>query len=192
MSAPTSEIPYVEEQSTHYFPDGSYQSVETQLTQLEVDAMQLCLDMAELAIEDGNPPVGAVLISYPHNLTWGARTIDKTVGDLIGHAEIRSYAEARDTVGNDLSKCTLVTTAQPCNTCITPYAEGSIGKIVYAAPRLAINAVSGLMRQRRINMSDLLMDGDTNTVVIEGHRAGEALEKFQRWGRLLALGKVKI
>jgi hypothetical protein len=40
------------------------------------------------------------------------------------------------------------------------------------------------MRARGINMGDLLADGDTNTLVVEGYRVDEAELLFAAYGRL--------
>lgn len=179
------DIPSVELSANLYLPDGSVTPVEAEISDLEKKAMGLCLELGELALQDGNPPIGAVLLDRKRNVVHGsATTVDKTMPTILGHAEIRAYMEAEPTVGDDLRECTLVTTAQPCNTCTSPYAEGKIGKIIYAAPRKTIFEVSGLMRPRKINMPDLLADGDTETVVVEGLSANQALKKFVKWGKI--------
>ena len=185
-------LPSVELSSTHYFPDASFVQIEPYLTEMERDAMQMCFDLSEAALESGNPPVGAVLIDNERGYVQGARTVDKTEPNILGHAEIRAYDMLRPIVGKQLQGCSLVTTAQPCNTCTAPYAEGNIGRIVYAAPRWAINQVCGLMRPRAINMHDLLVDGDTDTVVIAGYNSKRSLGNFAMWGALLKEGKVSI
>lgn len=167
-----------------YLPDGSTEIADNYVTEHEIAAMGICLSLGELALLDGNPPIGAALIDSAGQQIWGAGTVDKASPTLLGHAEVRVYLEAEASVGIDLHDYTLVTTAQPCNTCTAPYAEGKVGRIVYAASRDSIRAVSGLMRERTINMPDLLRDGNTNTTVIEGLRATEALSMFALWADL--------
>lgn len=187
-------IPSIELRTTHYYRDLSYVHSQTAgepyITELENTAMDMAMKLGEEALADGNPPVGAVLIDNKAGQTWGAKTVDKTTPRLLAHAEIRAYEAAQPTVGDDLTGCTLVTTAQPCNTCTSPYAEGKIGKIIYAAPRWAIYQVSGIMRRRSINMHELLIDGDTETVVVEGYRAEQALGTFALYGLLRSAGHV--
>lgn len=179
------EIPSVELSANLYLPDGGVTPVEAEISDLEKRSMELCLELGELALQDGNPPIGAVLLDRKRNLVYGSgTTIDKTVPTILGHAEIMAYRKAEPTVGDDLRECTLVTTAQPCNTCTSPYAEGKIGKIIYAAPRSAIFEVSGLMRPRKINMHELLVDGATETTVVEGFGANQSLKKFARWRKM--------
>jgi tRNA(adenine34) deaminase len=170
----------------HFTPGESPVEVPTVITEMEKHAMALGFDFAEEALREGNPPVGAVLIDHESGQLWGAKTDDKTSGDILGHAELRAYGLAKETVGSELDNCTLVTTAQPCNTCTSPYAEGKIGKIIYAAPRKKIFEVSGIMRARRINMDDLLEDGHTDTYVTEGYESERSLDLFAVYGILRA------
>jgi tRNA(Arg) A34 adenosine deaminase TadA len=164
--------------SVRYFPDGSFCPIEPFVTEAEQRAMDMCLTLGEEALHAGNPPVGAVLLDNERGLLWGARTTDETNGHILGHAELRVYDKASATIGRDMSHCSLVTTAQPCTTCTPPYAEGKIGRIIFAAPRESVLAVAGIMRQRSINMPDLLADGETNTDVVSGYQAAEALSLF--------------
>lgn len=173
-------------QTLHYTHNERPVEVPTEISEMEKHAMALGFDFAEEALREGNPPVGAVLIDHESGQLWGAKTDDNTSGDILGHAELRAYGLAKDTVGRELENCTLVTTAQPCNTCTSPYAEGKIGKIIYAAPRKKIFEVSGIMRARKINMGDLLEDGQTDTFVTEGYEADRSLDLFAVYGILRA------
>ena len=190
------EIPHVEIRTTHYYRDGEFvfgHASEAYVTEMEQRAMDICFTLGEQALQDGNPPIGAVLINNETGQFWGAKTIDKTTPKLLGHAEVLAYemAHSNNDVSDDLRNCTLVSTAQPCNTCISPYAEGKIGKVVYAAPRWAIFQLAGIMRKRTINMHELLLDGDTETLVIEGYQAEKCLGNFALWKILKEAGHVK-
>jgi tRNA(Arg) A34 adenosine deaminase TadA len=184
-------LPEIALESTLYLPNDGFKPVETQLSSFDEHLMGLCFDLAEMALSEGNPPVGAQLYSSRTGQTWGAKTIDKTNRRLMGHGEVRAYNDAAESLGDDLSDCTLITTSEPCVTCTAPYAEGQIGRIIFAAPRPAIRQVSGLMRSRNINMHDLLVDGNTRTVVTSGYQAERALALFSTWGELCRQGKVK-
>lgn len=170
--------------SVHYLPNGSFYSIEAELSDLEISAMYTALAYADEALSDGNPPVGAVLLDRANDREWGASTADKTNKHLVlGHAEVRAYDLAQPKVGDQLEDCTLVTTSQLCTSCAPHFAEGKIGKVVYAASRREIWEATGktLMRQRRVNMHEALSDGATNTVVVGGYKRAEALAKFMVW-----------
>lgn len=170
--------------SLHYLPDGSFEAVEAELSELEINAMSMALSYADEALAAGDPPVGAVLLDRRNGLEWGACTSDKSARDIMGHAEVRAYNLAQPTVGDELQECTLVTTSQPCTSCTPPFVEGKIGKIIYAASRADVWPITGIMRPRTINMHELLVDGATDTTVIGGYRRDEAIGKFTLWAEL--------
>lgn len=173
-----------EVQAFQYRHDGSIQTVEPFITDAEQAAMDYAIELGELALRDNNPPVGAVLIVDDGLHTFGAKTHDKTSRKLNGHGEIIAYEDAHAVVGDDLSHSTLVSTAVLCSSCTPPYAEGKIGKIITAAPRRYVWQLSGIMRPRHINMHELLVDGDTDTVSIINYGLERALGMFAEYGRL--------
>ncbi|HLZ14487.1 MAG TPA: deaminase [Candidatus Saccharimonadales bacterium] len=186
------QLPYVPETATLFLP--GYYTVHdppgAEVTDSERAAMERCLELGHIAMRNGNPPIGAVLLDHKSDQSWEAVTDDKTTGNLLGHAELNAYIAARATVGGDLRSCTLVTTAQPCTTCIGPLAEGKLGRVVFAAPRREIRLVSRLMRTRIYDMDDSLWDGDTTTMVLRGHLASDALRQFAIWPALRDVGLV--
>lgn len=193
MSVSELELPRVDLVSAHYFvaerfPDGTvrgnFESVPVELSDLEQEAMARCVALGGIALETGNPPVGAILLDHDRGLQWEDVTTDKTSRNLQGHAELGLLRQATPTVGNDLRNCTLVTTAHLCNTCTAPYAEGNIGRIVCGVPRSAVWQVARLMRPRKINMHDLLLDGDIDTTVTTGLKTEEILRNFVTWAVL--------
>ncbi len=201
MSAPVLELPKVDLISGRYYvvdrlPDGTvlsaYDPIPTELSPQEEEAMQWCVALGRQALDAGNPPVGAVLLDNESGDSWGDFTVDKSSRDLRGHAEHGVYGQAQPIVGNDLRDCTLVTTAVLCNTCATPYAEGKIGKIICGVTREAVWEVAGIMRPRRINMHDLLLDGDIDTTVTIGVQAEAILQNFVKWAQLRRENKVNV
>lgn len=168
----------------HYLPDGSFEEETVHLSELEVQAMDMSLELANRALESGNPPVGAVLLDRKNEQLWGGSTSDKSERHILAHAEIRAYDLAQPTVGDELQDCSLVTTSQPCTTCTPPYVEGKIGRIIYAAPRSDVWQITGIMRPRSVNMHELLVDGETDTVVVGNYRAPEAMAKFVMWAEM--------
>lgn len=178
------QLPSVEQRAFHVYPHGLTVPVDATPTGSEMAAMNMCLELAGRALEAGDPPIGAVLVDNERDLRWGARTVDKSDPQLLGHAETRAYFEAKETVRDNLGRCSLVTTAEPCATCTAPFAEGNIGRIIYAVPRSVIREITGIMRARNINMLDLLADGDTSTTVIEGVQSEKAISLFGLYAQL--------
>lgn len=177
-------LPEVPVTTYHYRPDRQVPTIErTEISQIHVEAMEYAFALAKESLEEGNPPVGAVLIDNESGDSWAAKTTDYSNPDILGHAELRSYSNAKKVIGRDMSGCTLVTTAQPCSTCTPPYAEGEIKRVVYAAPRPLVFAAINTMRPRLHNMPDLLFDGKTDTLVTEGLMASRSLELFLQHAR---------
>ncbi len=170
-------------QAFHYRLDGTVETIEPVVHEVEKMAMDLAFRFAELALEEGNPPVGSVLIVDDGMHIFGGKTHDKTTGKINGHAEIVAYEDAHQAVGDDLSSSTLVSTAALCSSCTPPYAEGKINKIVTSAPRRFVWQLSGIMRPRQINMHELLIDGQTDTISIINYNLERSLGLFAIYGK---------
>lgn len=167
----------------HYRPGRNPQYVTPEITDTEAAAFDLAFELGREALEDGNPPCGAVLLVNDGEHLYGGKTHDKTSRDIMGHAELVSYREAQHLVGDDLTQSTLTTTAVPCDTCINPYAEGKIRKIIASAPRRYVYPLSGIMRPRKINAHELLHDGATETILIMNYRLEKVLAQFAIYGK---------
>ncbi|WP_396602356.1 nucleoside deaminase [Algibacter sp. R77976] len=95
--------------------------------------MKKALQEAEAAFEQGEIPVGAVIvidnriIARGHNLT-------ETLTDVTAHAEMQAITAASNFLGGKyLQKCTLYVTLEPCQMCAGALYWSQISKIVYGA-----------------------------------------------------------
>lgn len=95
--------------------------------------MRKALYEAERAAEEGEIPIGAVIvcndriISRAHNLT-------EKLHDVTAHAEMQAITAAADLLGGKyLSDCTLYVTVEPCVMCAGAIGWAQIGRIVYGA-----------------------------------------------------------
>lgn len=95
--------------------------------------MRQALVEAEVALEQGEIPVGAVvvannrIIARSHNLT-------EALTDVTAHAEMQAITSAANFLGGKyLNDCTLFVTLEPCVMCAGALAWSQIGKIVYGA-----------------------------------------------------------
>lgn len=95
--------------------------------------MRKALYEAERAAEEGEIPIGAVIvckdriISRAHNLT-------EKLHDVTAHAEMQAITSAADLLGGKyLSDCTLYVTVEPCVMCAGAIGWAQIGRIVYGA-----------------------------------------------------------
>jgi tRNA(adenine34) deaminase len=96
--------------------------------------MRHALELARLAADAGEVPVGAVVvldgvvIGRGHNAPIGTH-------DPTAHAEIVAIRDAARSVGNyRLTGATLVVTVEPCLMCVGAMVHARIGTVVFGAP----------------------------------------------------------
>lgn len=95
--------------------------------------MQQALKEARAAFEEGEIPVGAVIVSQGQIL---ARTHNQTerLHDVTAHAEMLAYTAAAEMLGSKyLTECTLYVTLEPCVMCAGAAGWTQIGRVVYGA-----------------------------------------------------------
>lgn len=95
--------------------------------------MQKALIEAKQAFEEGEVPVGAVIvcrdriIARSHNLT-------ERLTDVTAHAEMQAITAAANALGGKyLTDCTLYVTVEPCVMCAGALAWSQLSRIVYGA-----------------------------------------------------------
>ena len=95
--------------------------------------MRKALQEAEIAYQEGEIPVGAVIvckdqiIARAHNLT-------ETLHDVTAHAEMQAITSATNQLGGKyLKDCTLYVTVEPCIMCAGALGWSQINRIVYGA-----------------------------------------------------------
>jgi tRNA(adenine34) deaminase len=95
--------------------------------------MKLALQEAQIAVESGEVPVGAViaagdqLLARCHNST-------EMLSDVTAHAEILAITAASQYLSSKyLMECTLYVTLEPCVMCAGALRWAQIGRVVFAA-----------------------------------------------------------
>lgn len=95
--------------------------------------MRMALDEASKAFDQGEVPVGAVVvckgrvIARAHNLT-------ETLTDVTAHAEMQAITAAANYLGGKyLNECTLYVTVEPCIMCAGALGWAQIKRIVFGA-----------------------------------------------------------
>ena len=96
--------------------------------------MRLAIDEAHKAFNEGEIPVGCVIVcngqivGRGHNLT-------ETLQDVTAHAEIQAMTAAMQTLGSKyLPDCTLYVTLEPCVMCAGAIGWAQIRRLVFGAP----------------------------------------------------------
>ena len=96
--------------------------------------MREALKEAQLALEAGEIPIGAVvvcrdrIIGRGHNLT-------ETLHDVTAHAEMQAITAASESLGGKyLQDCTLYVTLEPCVMCAGALGWSQCSRVVFGAP----------------------------------------------------------
>ncbi len=95
--------------------------------------MQRALQEAQLAFQEGEVPVGAVVVSQ-NRIIARAHNLTETLTDVTAHAEMQAITAAANLLGGKyLNECILYVTLEPCVMCAGALGWSQIGKIVYGA-----------------------------------------------------------
>jgi tRNA(adenine34) deaminase len=129
--------------------------------------MQMALEEARKALEEGEVPIGAVVvckgrvIARAHNLT-------ETLTDPTAHAEMQAITMATGYLGGKyLTDCTLYVTVEPCPMCAAALAWAQIPRIVYGAddPRRGYSLFSPALLHPRTQVTKGILAADCTALM---------------------------
>ena len=128
--------------------------------------MRLALALAAEAAEEGEVPVGAVVVQGDRVVGTGRNRREREKNAL-AHAELEAIREACSRLGDwRLEGCALFVTLEPCAMCAGAMVNARLGKLVFACPdprmgaagsALDITGFSGMLHQVEVQ-SGLLED----------------------------------
>ncbi len=97
------------------------------------ELMREALKEAQLAFEEGEIPVGAV-IAHGGEIIARAHNLREQTGDPTAHAEVLAIREAaRALSGRRLNQCTLYVTLEPCPMCAGAMVMACLNKCYFGA-----------------------------------------------------------
>lgn len=147
--------------------------------------MRLALREADLAAEDGDVPVGCVIVGPGGDVIATGRNRREIDGDPLAHAEVVALRAAARATGHwRLVGCTLVVTLEPCPMCSGAIVNARLPRVVYGCPDPkagAAGSVMNLLEDARLNHRAELVGG------VLADECAEQLRAFFRKQR--ALGK---
>ncbi len=101
---------------------------------LDQKYMREALAEARLALEDGEIPIGAVVVCKGRIIGRGHNMTER-LNDPTAHAEMIAITAATEALGGKyLEDCTLYVTVEPCPMCAGALNWAQIPRIVYGAP----------------------------------------------------------
>lgn len=141
----------------------------------DVRFMGLALELARKAEENGEAPVGAVVVLAGKVIGEGGNSPIAT-SDPTAHAEIIALRQAAGAIGNyRLEGATLYATLEPCVMCAGALVHARIKRLVFGARDLRFG---GVRSKFRIADSELL---NHRVEIEEGILGGESLRILQEF-----------
>ena len=96
--------------------------------------MSRALQLAQLAAEAGDVPVGAVVVR-DGEVVGEAHNAPRELADPTAHAELLAIRRAAEALGNErLDGCELWVTLEPCAMCAGAIGHARIARLYYGAP----------------------------------------------------------
>lgn len=138
--------------------------------------MNYALNLAQIALESGEVPVGAVIVDAQGNLiAQGANRKEKNQ-DPTAHAEILVIRQASQNLGTwRLHSCTLYVTLEPCPMCTGAIIQARLGLLVYGVDDPKTGAVRSVLNLPDSNCSNHRLR------VLAGIRESACREQLQSW-----------
>ncbi|MDP3743242.1 MAG: tRNA adenosine(34) deaminase TadA [Methylotenera sp.] len=129
---------------------------------VDIDFMQQALELARIAANAGEVPVGAIVVKNGKVIGRGSNAPIST-NDPTAHAEIRAMRDAAQHLDNyRLVDCTLYVTLEPCAMCTGAIQHARIARLVYGAsdPKTgACGSVVNLMAEPKLNHHTEILGG---------------------------------
>ena len=114
------------------------------MNNIDLQFLRLAIDVARRAREHGNHPFGALLADEQGNVLLEAENTVITDSDCTGHAELNLMRLAsRQYTFDELARCTLYTSTEPCPMCSGSIFWGGVGRVVYALSEEGLYAMTG-------------------------------------------------
>lgn len=111
----------------------------------DADWMALALEEAALAAQEGEVPVGAVVV-HQGQLLARARNATVARADPTAHAEMLALRQAAQVLGNyRLNECELFVTLEPCTMCSGAVLNARLSRLVYGASEPKTGAAGSVL-----------------------------------------------
>ncbi|GAB5408841.1 MAG: nucleoside deaminase [Balneolaceae bacterium] len=124
--------------------------------------MTQAIMLAEKAFEEGEVPVGAIVVHKNSIVGKGYNQVER-LNDPTAHAEMLAISAACDTLGEKyLNECTLYVTLEPCSMCAGAIVWSKVGTLVFGASDAkagACGSVFNITQNKSLNHSTEVIQG---------------------------------
>jgi len=108
--------------------------------------MQAALSLAKVAADNGDVPVGAIVINEAGEILGAGQNLREQSNDPTAHAEIIAIRQAAEKIGIwRLDNLTLVVTLEPCAMCAGAILQSRIKRLVFGAWDEKAGAVGSML-----------------------------------------------
>lgn len=132
------------------------------LWQSHLRFMAQAIMLAEKAFEEGEVPVGAIVVHKNSIVGKGYNQVEQ-LNDPTAHAEMLAISAACDTLGEKyLNECTLYVTLEPCPMCSGAIMWSKIGTLIFGALDTkagACGSVFNITQNRSLNHRTEVIQG---------------------------------
>ena len=112
-----------------------------------VHHMEMALNAAEAAAEEGEVPVGAVIVSFRRGVIAQAHNQREQLLDPTAHAEMIAITQAAQALRSwRLEECVLYVTLEPCPMCAGAVVQARLPIVVYGCTDPKAGACESLFR----------------------------------------------
>lgn len=110
----------------------------------DLQHLRTAIEVAQAARERGNHPFGAILVDENNQVLAQAENTVVTERDCTGHAETNLMRLASQRFsGEQLERCTLYTSTEPCAMCAAAIHWGNVRRVVYALSATSLYELVG-------------------------------------------------
>lgn len=96
--------------------------------------MEMALKEARQAYDEGEVPIGALVVSKTGRILGRGHNLTETLTDVTAHAEMQAISAAAQSLGGKyLTDCTLYVTVEPCLMCSGAIGWSQLSRIVIGA-----------------------------------------------------------
>ena len=108
--------------------------------------MQAALSLAKVAADNGDVPVGAIVVNEAGEILGTGQNLREQSNDPTAHAEVIAIRQAAEKIGSwRLDELTIVVTLEPCAMCAGAIAQSRIKRLVFGAWDEKAGAVGSVM-----------------------------------------------